>query len=60
MSGELPGRLDAALRARARDPRDVVDERLRVETEAQLTPRERRSIAARVWDLIARLLGLAS
>lgn len=49
--------LDRALANRA-DPRTIEAERLRVETEAQLTPAERRSIAARVWDVIARVLGL--
>ena len=49
--------LDRALANRA-DPRDVKRAELRVETEAQLTPAERRSIAARVWDVIARVLGL--
>ena len=49
--------LARALATRA-DPRDVERERLRGETEAQLTPAERRSIAARVWDVIARVLGL--
>ena len=51
--------LDRALANRA-DPRDVERERLRVETEAQITPVERRSIAARVWDVIARALGMGA
>lgn len=54
-----PDPLTTALTNRA-DPRTVERERLRVETEAQITPAERRSIAARVWDVIARVLGLGS
>ena len=49
-----------ARRSGTADPRTVERERLRVETEAQITPAERRSIAARVWDVIARVLGLGS
>lgn len=55
----MTDRLDAALRDLA-DPRVIERERLRVETEAQLTPVERRSIARRVWDVLARILGLGS
>lgn len=50
--------LDRALAARA-DARTIERERLRVETEAQLTPEERRAIAAQVAQLIGWLLGLA-
>ncbi len=54
-----PDPLATALANRA-DPRDVERERLRVEAAAQLTPAERRSIAARVWDVIARVLGMGA
>ena len=49
--------LTTALANRA-DPRGVRRAALRGGTEAQITPAERRSIAARVWDVIARALGL--
>lgn len=41
------------------DARTIERERLRVETEDQLTPEERRAIAAQVAQLIGWLLGLA-
>ena len=57
MSGE---RLDAAVRERAGDPRDVDRVRLEQQRADRVTPQERRSIGGRIAQVIGWIVGLVS
>lgn len=52
--------LDDAIRARAGDPRDVDKVRLEQKRADRVTPKEKRSIGARIAQVIGWIVGLFS